>query len=182
VDLEVRVVPAGSGTVSLEGGQVVVTDFWSGGLEPVGPVDAWAQPQEHWVFDHWESTTTNPTPGPRVEQVIFDVETSDVLVAYFTPIEFALYIPNAFSPNNDGMNDAFLPLGESFDARSYRFRVFNRWGEVVFESDDPSRPWIGEHQGGGHFVPDGLYHYHITVQSVHEGTPKEYTGTVQVIR
>ena len=53
-------------------------------------------------------------------------------------MEFHLYVPNAFTPDNDGVNDAFHPLGAGFEGDLYTFSVFNRWGEVVFATDDPS--------------------------------------------
>ena len=59
-----------------------------------------------------------------------------------------LYVPNAFSPNEDGRNDAFLPTAAS-DAEflEYDFRVFNRWGAELFSTDDFSAGWDGTVQG-----------------------------------
>ena len=75
-----------------------------------------------------------------------------------------------------------MPVGTSFVAETYHLIVINRWGEKVFESFDPKEPWIGQHQGGDHFVRDGQYMYRLEVQSVHEMVPRSYTGSVTVVR
>ena len=85
------------------------------------------------------------------------------LVAYFVPIDFAVYVPTVFSPNNDGLNDASAPVGTSFVVETYHLIVINRWGKV-FESFDPKEPDC-QHQGGDHFVRDGQYMYRLEVQS-----------------
>ncbi|MGH2553979.1 MAG: PKD domain-containing protein, partial [Chitinophagaceae bacterium] len=62
-----------------------------------------------------------------------------------------LFIPNTFSPNGDGSNDVFYPRGKGLD-RVILLRIFNRWGEVVFENrnfpvNDPSSGWNGSFEG-----------------------------------
>jgi gliding motility-associated-like protein len=62
-----------------------------------------------------------------------------------------LFIPNTFSPNGDGSNDIFYPRGKGLD-RVKMLRIFNRWGEVVFEKkdfpvNDPSQGWNGTFKG-----------------------------------
>jgi gliding motility-associated-like protein len=56
-----------------------------------------------------------------------------------------IYIPTAFTPNNDGFNDLFnlIPL----NIISYNMRIYNRWGELVFETEDLSKSWDGTHKG-----------------------------------
>lgn len=181
IDLVVRVEPPGKGQVLLEDGTVVTT-FWEGGLEPIGAVDAKATAVPFWSFSHWTSANANPIPGPQSADAAFPVNESDTLVAHFVPIEFSVFIPSAFSPNNDGLNDAFLPVGEAWSPVLYELRIFDRWGEVVFQSTDPLQPWLGENENGDHFVRDGIYSYVLTVQSAHEEVPKSYTGSVQLIR
>ncbi|OAV45008.1 PKD domain-containing protein [Lewinella sp. 4G2] len=54
------------------------------------------------------------------------------------------YVPNAFTPNGDGLNDIFFPKGELNEITEYRFRVWNRWGELVFSTSDPEQGWNGQ--------------------------------------
>lgn len=182
VDLSVRVEPAQRGSVRLEGGAVIVTNQWTGGLELDGLLNAEASPIEFWEFDHWEVTNSNPSPDAKSPSITLAVEDYEDIVAYFRPVDFAMYVPSAFSPNNDGLNDAFLPIGNAFKTESYHLVVMNRWGEVVFESFDAEEAWIGEHQSGGHFVRDGLYMFMLEVQSVHELGPRKINGSVSVVR
>ena len=62
----------------------------------------------------------------------------------FIDVFYPLYVPNAFTPNNDGVNDAFFV--EGVEARGYRLEIYNRWGDLLFYSEDPSEPWIGNYQ------------------------------------
>ena len=62
-----------------------------------------------------------------------------------------VYIPNAFSPDNDGLNDVFMIRGKGLSAVKY-FRVFNRWGQLIFErsniiANDPKQGWDGKVNG-----------------------------------
>ena len=107
------------------------------------------------------------------------------VVALFKEVEFSLFIPNAFTPDNDGVNDSFLPLGEGFTADQYRFTVLNRWGEVVFDTTNPEIPWVGQNAsdgGGNHFVPDGVYMYTVTALGSHDLSSSTFRGFVTVVR
>lgn len=73
-----------------------------------------------------------------------------------------LYVPNAFTPNNDGINDAFRVYGNGIT--QFEISIFNRWGEIVYQSNDIDQFWNGSHQLGGHYVPDGIYSYVIKLK------------------
>jgi gliding motility-associated-like protein len=53
-----------------------------------------------------------------------------------------IYIPNAFTPNNDGMNDVFIPFG--YGITTFHMKIFNRWGQLVFETDNINSGWSGD--------------------------------------
>jgi gliding motility-associated-like protein len=67
------------------------------------------------------------------------------------------FAPNAFTPNGDGVNDVYGVIGPLTEF--FHLQIYNRWGQVVFESDNIFQRWTGNHSGGGHFVPDGIYIY-----------------------
>jgi gliding motility-associated-like protein len=69
----------------------------------------------------------------------------------------AVFVPAAFSPNADGINDFWKPVGR--DLVSYYVRVFNRFGEIVFESRDMNEYWTGNQKGGEYYVADGVYSF-----------------------
>ncbi|MBK9759230.1 MAG: gliding motility-associated C-terminal domain-containing protein [Flavobacteriales bacterium] len=93
---------------------------------------------------------------------------------------FGLYLPNVFTPNNDGINEEFgLPyLVPSSD---FSLRVFNRWGLEVYATNDPQAPWNGQQDGKP--VPDGVYLFLVNTRDPCEPTTKrELRGHVTVLR
>ena len=82
-----------------------------------------------------------------------------------------VYIPNAFSPNGDGINDSFGIRGEG--AFAYTMQIFNRWGEKIFESTNPNEQWDGTYNSEP--VQQGEYVYQLTAFG------REYKGQTGVI-
>ena len=72
------------------------------------------------------------------------------------------YIPNAFSPDGDQINDFFVPVGAGIEDNYYRMMIFNRWGALVYETDDLTKPWNGTDLKGSN-APEGNYIYKITI-------------------
>lgn len=92
---------------------------------------------------------------------------------------FTLYIPNAFSPNDDGRNDIFIIKGEG--VVDIDLRIFNRRGTMVFKSNNINKTWNGKHMQNGGDVPDGVYVYEVTAKDSNR-KKHNYKGTVTVIR
>lgn len=185
VNLIVDVIPAGSGSVDVVG-KAMVSDHWESSFVVDGPQAFNAKPAGDWQFDHWEvsgelSSTSKESPELGVE---LPADGTVNVVAHFTELDLRLFVPNAFSPNNDGLNDGFRPFGQAFGATDYRFEVFNRWGEVVFSSTNPEEYWVGQDQSGSgeHFVRDGQYAYSVQVRWTHGKYPETIQGMVTVIR
>ena len=88
------------------------------------------------------------------------------------------YIPNIFSPNNDGKNDVFKIYG-LFNYQSFKMKIFNRWGEMIFYSENPQVGWNGFYKD--QLVMPGDYFYQIEIQNVNS-TPSFENGTVLLIR
>lgn len=89
-----------------------------------------------------------------------------------------LYLPDAFSPNNDGLNDVFGPVG-SAPTGSYQLTIYDRWGSVVFKSDDPGLGWDGF--VNGRVAPIGSYVYQVQTSSF-RGQIHQKSGRLQLIR
>jgi gliding motility-associated-like protein len=87
-----------------------------------------------------------------------------------------IYIPNSFSPN--GYNSVFKPVGEIVITKSYYFAIYNRWGQMLFETTDISHGWDGRFNG--EYVSYGAYIYYIKIDNGYED-PFEKVGTVTVI-
>ena len=96
----------------------------------------------------------------------------------YVEVYYPVYVPNTFTPNNDGINDVFQAVGE--DLKGFWMKVFNRWGEQIFLSEDPSVPWRGEVGDGVHYAPDGMYRWQIRIEE--KDGPLLLVGQVFLLR
>jgi len=185
IDLVVRVEPAGAGVVKVVN-RATVFDYWTDSFVVDGPESMLATPSSDWKFSHWEVEGALSNSSDLVSDLMVELPADGAteVVAHFTEQDLQLYVPNAFSPNNDGLNDAFRPLGQAFGAEDYSFQVFNRWGEVVFSSVDPNEAWLGQDQRaeGEHYVKDGAYAWSVQVRWTHGIYPEQFSGTLTVVR
>ncbi len=92
------------------------------------------------------------------------------------------FIPNSFSPNEDGINDIFKPVVRNIHENDYFLRIFDRWGNMVFETYDVTQGWNGSMNGGDYYMDAGVYVYSIRTHSLYVQEPKEWTGSVTLIR
>ena len=104
------------------------------------------------------------------------IGSDSVFVDVFAPA----FVPNAFTPNNDGVNDVFRVAGEHL--RGYQLEIFDRWGNLVFFSEDPQEVWLGNDQiqSGDHFLPDGVYNWRLR-HELRDG-PRLLNGHVVLVR
>jgi len=90
----------------------------------------------------------------------------------------ALLIPNAFTPNNDGKNDVFKIRNFS-SQRLLEFKIFNRWGTILFHTQDPKSGWDGTFKNTPQ--PMGVYGYVIRI-AYSDNVVETYKGTITLIR
>ena len=97
--------------------------------------------------------------------------------------ESYIFVPNSFTPDADGTNDVFAPtiVGLTKDYR-YSFRVYDRWGDVIFETNDPNDVWTGNVHDGGHYAQADAYVYEITLQLRAGEVPFRKVGSIVLIR
>lgn len=96
--------------------------------------------------------------------------------------ELNVFVPNAFTPDGDGLNEVFKPVISGATLNHYRFIIVNRWGETVFESTNPDEGWIGNFRSGGHYVNTGVYVWQLEVGTVEDAVRDIITGHVTVVR
>jgi gliding motility-associated-like protein len=98
-----------------------------------------------------------------------------------------LTVPNAFSPNNDGHNDLFVINGWEKCVTSFSIRIYNRWGEKVFESDNLTKAWDGKYKtgeeaiGGNQKINSAVFVYYIQATLI-SGEEVIKQGNISVIR
>ncbi len=90
-----------------------------------------------------------------------------------------LFVPSAFTPDNDGVNDYFLARGH--DIRYFEITIFNRWGDIVFHSNDIDEPWVGDNSGSDYFVQNEIYTYVVEAVGIRQDAIVK-KGTITVVR
>jgi gliding motility-associated-like protein len=93
------------------------------------------------------------------------------------PIIF--YVPNAFSPNNDGINDVFRAYGSGIS--EFEITIFNRWGDIVFTSTNIEEFWDGSDTGGSYYVQNEVYSYILKIKG-NNTDGIEQNGSISVLR
>lgn len=95
---------------------------------------------------------------------------------------FVLFVPNMFTPDMDGLNDAWKITGIDVDETDFIVQVFDRWGEIIFESTDIHAAWVGDVDNGTHFAANGTYLWRVETKSLATGERKEVLGHVTIAR
>lgn len=94
--------------------------------------------------------------------------------------EMLVHVPNTFTPDGDGINDHFIPVLEGFDTRDYHFSIWNRWGDCIFSTMDPGRPWDGKWHG--ELVKSDVYVWQLELRAMQFASPQLMRGHVTVLR
>lgn len=109
-----------------------------------------------------------------------DEKASDEILVTYSGCNNCIMAPNAFSPNNDGLNDRYEVLVNCV-MRSFKFRIFNRWGELVFASFKPGLNWDGNYKGQP--ADAGTYFYELEAVPVMDAVHKVYLkGDITLVR
>ena len=128
--------------------------------------------------------------GKVSSSIIADIETNYSVIAQDTNLCYAydtifvevsgcvLYIPNAFTPDGDGVNDVFKVVTD--DAKVFELTIFDRWGEMVFNSSEPTKGWDGN-IGNSPAKPD-VYQYKLNYVSITTNKETQKIGKVTLIR
>jgi len=113
---------------------------------------------------------THPTGCTDTMAILLDIE----------PL-VTLHMPNAFTPNNDGLNDTFKGKGFFDGFKNYKMSIWNRWGENIYTTEVPDDGWNGKKDNIGEESPVGVYVYSIEYTGP-RGAQKELKGHVTLIR
>jgi gliding motility-associated-like protein len=143
-----------------------------------------------YVFDDGNATSfgiANPahvylTSGQKhvMQVVINEFNCRDTSYHDLSIEPYTVYIPNAFTPDEDRFNNRFQPV-VVLPANVWRFRIYNRWGQLLFESYDQSESWDGTYNGK--VMQDGIYAYIVDFTScAPQAQPEQITGHVSLLR
>ena len=108
-------------------------------------------------------------------------DTASYVIAFDPDLTF--YVPNTFSPDGDGLNQIFIPVFSSpIDQTNYQMLIYNRWGEIIFETLDPNVGWDGTFGPDSHACQVGTYTYLIVFGTTANEEKQLISGHVNLIR
>lgn len=93
---------------------------------------------------------------------------------------FLVHVPTAFSPDGDGRNDILEVIGNDIAEADFHFMIFDRWGELIFETKDRYQGWDGKYKGKT--VKNGVYVWMLRAQSRYTGANYDLRGHITVVR
>lgn len=103
--------------------------------------------------------------------------------------EFTVYFPNAFTPDEDGLNDGFTPVGQNVDPTSFEMYIFDRWGDIMYHTSEwngrqAKEPWNGTKYNSGtrDDIVVGVYVYRVNLREADGGPKHVYIGSVSLIK
>ena len=167
-----------SGSTSINEGQ-------SASIHAVTNVDhgnaySWS-PSEYVTCNTCASTQAAPPQTTDFTISVIDANgckaTDNITINVNTQVN--IFIPNAFSPNGDGNNDYFQIFGDFTPIVYLNVEIFDRWGEKVFESEEPQFKWDGTYKGQP--APMAVYVYTMTV-SFADGSHQDFKGSVTLVK
>lgn len=147
----------------------------------------------HWEFDQYGSSEEqNPSfafPNERSDNFrnclivgnefgCFDTTCRSV----YMNAEYAVFASNAFTPDNDGDNDVWKPTIRGFSTEGYELVICNRWGDVVFGTNDPDAVWTGEYRNGEYFGNNEVYNWQLKLRKKFTTEDMIFRGNLILIR
>ncbi len=96
--------------------------------------------------------------------------------------EFTIYVPNAFTPDYNGVNEVFKPVMDGFNENDYVMYIFDRWGEIVFETHNMEVGWDGSYASGEYAAQDAVYVWKIIAGLKESGDTKIFVGHVTLLK
>lgn len=100
------------------------------------------------------------------------------LYVYFTP---TVFVPTAFTPNGDNKNETFGIIGEGISDEEFKMEIYNRWGNIVFETTDKDEHWNGLWNNSGDPAENGAYIY-VIYYKLYNGLEQVKRGHINILR
>lgn len=98
-------------------------------------------------------------------------------------MDLVYYVPNSFTPDGDELNNTFKPVFTAgFDPYNYNMKIYNRWGELIFESKDVDYGWDGAYMGAKGLCQEGTYIWVIEFKLLNKDVHKRINGHTTLIR
>jgi len=95
--------------------------------------------------------------------------------------DHSFYVPTAFTPNGDNLNEGFIPKGIGIDPNSFQMFIYDRWGEQIYQTTDLNQPWNGKKANNKDDCPQGIYGWLMMFNDM-EGNAYKQEGVVTLIK
>lgn len=160
-------------------------------INPVVSITNLSSGANFWDWDFGDFDTSsiyNPLPhnysdtGTYLITLVTSTLYNCIDTAYQTIIiepDFLFFIPNTFSPNDDAVNDSFS--GKGVFIKEYEMMIFDRWGKLIFDSDDINKPWDGKTNSGAEIAKPDVYVYTFRVTDF-KNQKHNYKGIVSLVK
>ncbi len=185
-NLTYDVQPAGAGSIKVNSlwlPSYIFSGNYYGGIDII----LQAQANPGYQFAYWEFGSHVPTPSIDSAGVRFQATGPDDIIAHFAedgttpviPSTFeGFHVPNAFSPDNNGLHDQ-LEYFVGYDIAKFKLSIYNRWGQLLFESEQAGLFWDGQFKGQP--CPNGVYTYILGMEKT-DGTEEIRGGNITLVR
>ena len=161
--------------VDILNSNTTITDLSEGGINCIYTMsDGGANSDCNFSYEWTEAGIQTITQTVTNEYGCIDQVSGEVIVS-----GFLFYAPNSFSPNADGINDVWIP--ESTGITDYKMEVYNRWGQIIFQTNNVNDAWTGNVIDGDHFAANGVYYYKVSMKDLIE-LPHEFHGHIVLFR
>lgn len=159
-------------------------------LDPVITINNLSQGVETYYWNLGDTISTAINPGPLtysdtgtyqlmlIATTQYDCKDTSYQTVIIEP-NFTFFVPNAFSPNDDGINDTFS--GKGIFINTFEMFIFDRWGSLIYKTDDVNKPWDGKANNGQDMAQMDVYVYSINVTDL-KSTKYNFKGTVTLVR
>lgn len=114
-------------------------------------------------------TDTNQCQAEHCEDVVIDQD-------------LAVYVPNAFSPNGNGINELFYPVILGAETKDFEFTIFDRWGELVYRTEDMTEPWNGGMNNANTPLEPGVFTWRVRLRESAKAEREDLYGHVTLLK
>ena len=145
-----------------------------------------------WTFEGTDSATTrttyhqfNDVLGGDYEVCLYVTDQygcSDSLCKVVSVLVPSVFIPNSFTPDGNNLNEIFQPVLADMVVEDHLFEVYDRWGQLVYHTNDMEQGWDGRHQSGGDILPTGVYTWRLIGRPVFAAEKQEWVGQVNLLK
>lgn len=145
-----------------------------------------------WYFEDLDSSSVQNPTYTFQDTGTFDVKLiimnqygcpDDTTISVRIDPDFVIFFPNAFTPNGDGLNEKFYPVGYGWEESSFEMMIFDRWGNLIYSTKDYKQGWDGKANNGSGIAQEDVYIWKVKVAPIMDKTrTKEFRGQVSIVK